>query len=104
MADRITVDIDGYREQIESFCEDSERSISQAIRFFIKESLERWKSPHRDAMRGAEGDLALSFLKKLAEGQKPTPGEVMLLAKTLKVSPDSLMRIKKDGCESNSRS
>ncbi|MGB3193083.1 MAG: hypothetical protein WBB43_27050 [Limnoraphis sp.] len=104
MPDRLTVDIEGYRKELEAFAAKTERTINQTIRFFIKESLDRRQNPHKEAARGAEGELALAFLKKLTEDQKPTPGEIMLLAKTLKVSPDLLMRIKKDGCESNSRS
>ena len=43
MPDRVTVDIEGFREILEALAKEGERSLSQQIRLFIRQGVERNK-------------------------------------------------------------
>ena len=44
MPDRVTVDIEGYRRELEALAKEGERSLSQQIRLFIRQGVERNKA------------------------------------------------------------
>ena len=90
----MTVDIEGYRDDLERIADETERSMNQLIRFFIKEGIEKNTRPTDSDI---ESQLVIQYLKKLFRGENLTNGEIMLLAKILQVPPRNVMHLKVNG-------
>ena len=82
MPDRISVDIEGYRGDLEKLAVDDERTLNQMIRIMIKEGIER---------RLPKSDIPASeFLKRLEEKDLPQNGELVVAAHEIGVSVELL--------------
>lgn len=82
MPDRISIDIEGYRGELEKLAVDDERTLNQMIRIMIKEGIER---------RVPKSDIPASeFLRRLEEKNLPQNGELVVAAHEIGVSVELL--------------
>lgn len=82
MPDRISIDIEGYRGDLEKLAVDDERTLNQMIRIMIKEGIER---------RLPKSDIPASeFLRRLEEKDLPQNGELVVAAHEIGVSVELL--------------
>lgn len=86
MADRITVDIGGYRAELERLAVQGERTITQQVRLFIREGIER-NQPNTDDTPAGD------FIKLLANRTPPQNGELVRLAHAIGVEVELLKEI-----------
>ena len=86
MSDRITVDIDGLRNALEGIAKQSERSLTQQVRLFIREGIER-NQPQIDDTPASD------FIKLLASKTPPQNGELVRLAHAIGVEVELLKEI-----------
>ena len=86
MPDRITVDIEGFRDILESLAKTGERSLAQQVRLFIREGIER-NQPATD--NTPAGD----FIRLLASKTPPQNGELVRLAHAIGVDVELLKEI-----------
>lgn len=86
MADRITVDIEGLRDSLEDIAKQSERSLTQQVRLFIREGIER-NQPSTD------DTPAVDFIRLLASKTPPQNGELVRLAHAIGVDVELLKEI-----------
>ena len=84
MPDRISVDIQGLREPLESLAAQEERTLNQMIRFLVKEGLER---------RGVLSTNPYAFLKALANGEL-TDAQLVELAHDLDIQEEKLLQLR----------
>jgi hypothetical protein len=75
MVERITIDIEGLREPLDRVCARYERSLSQQIRFFIRQGLETV----------GESEDIQGIIKKVLGGEKLESAETNKLKNYFKI-------------------
>ncbi|MFP4410675.1 ribbon-helix-helix domain-containing protein [Coleofasciculus sp.] len=88
MPDRISVDIQGLREPLESLAAQEERTLNQMIRFLVKEGLER-----RGILVPDRSTNPYAFLKALANGEL-TDAQLVELAHDLDMREEKLLQLR----------
>lgn len=86
MPDRISVDIEGYRPELERLAELGERTITQQVRLFIREGIERNQPIPDDSPAG-------DFIRLLANKTPPQNGDLVRLAHAIGVDVELLKEI-----------
>ena len=106
--DRLTVDVQGYREALETFAEKTHRSAGGVIRMFIEEGLKRhapellnldnkdFDASKYDAM--AETYALVEFLKAIAKHEQPTASSLLITAKMTGIIPEDLAKLVHKKC------
>lgn len=89
MPDRISVDIQGLREPLESLAAQEERTLNQMIRFLVKEGLER-----RGILVPDRSTNPYAFLKALANGERLTDAQLVELAHDLDIQEEKLLQLR----------
>jgi hypothetical protein len=89
MPDRISVDIQGLREPLESLAAQEERTLNQMIRFLVKEGLER-----RGMLVPDHSTNPYAFLKALANGERLTDAQLIELAHDLDIQEEKLLQLR----------
>ncbi|NEP56811.1 MAG: hypothetical protein F6K31_07265 [Symploca sp. SIO2G7] len=88
MPDRISVDIEGLRDDLERLAEESERTLNQMIRLFVRQGIKRSPPPSRsDTSKAAE------FLRHIAEGERPSDVEIAEAAHESDIDEQRLMEL-----------
>lgn len=85
MPDRISIDIEGMRDAIQTLADAEERKITQMIRVLVKEALEARNPPKSQASE---------FLLQLARMNCPSDGSIAKAARELAISEESLIAIR----------
>lgn len=78
MADRISVDIEGYREELGQLADLGERSIAQQIQLYIREGLER----DREKIKSKDekiSDIVSEFIREELISPKDIDKTVIIL-------------------------
>lgn len=87
MPDRVSIDIEGLRPQLELIATKEERKLAQLCRVLIKEGIERRTPLISDASE------VIGFLKLLAEGTRPTDVQITELVRVSGISEEKLREL-----------
>jgi hypothetical protein len=78
MADRVSIDIEGYRPYLEKISKEEERPLTHTVRALMREAL----SARGFQFNDSEASLA-EFLQRLQTGDLPTDAEIAALCQNV---------------------
>ena len=88
MPDRVSIDIEGLRPQLELIAVKEERKLAQLCRVLIKEGIERRTPLISDASE------VIDFLRLLADGSRPSDFQIVELAHVSGISEEKLIELR----------
>ena len=93
MVDRISVDIEGYREELKLLADLGERTISQQAQLYIREGVER----DRDKIQSKNekiSDIVLEFMREGLISPKNIDKTIIILQDLgYKIHPDEISKL-----------